>query len=60
MKNIRIFYLKIFLFYNVFVMSYRAKKALHRVGYYFDKEMIKVSGVKIGLRFKDLYYNIEK
>ena len=41
-------------------MSYRAKKALHRVGYYFDKEMIKVSGVKIGLRFKDLYYNIEK
>ena len=49
--------------------SYRAKKgckistsypALHRVRCESDKETVKVSNVKIGLRFKNLYYNIEK
>ena len=33
--------------------------ALHRVGYDFDKETVRVL-VYRGLRFKNLYYNIEK
>ena len=33
---------------------------IYRVGSDFDKETVKISGVKIGLRFKNLYYNIEK
>ena len=55
------------------VRSYRAKKGTyggkiryqlriqrHIVGCDFDKETITVSGVKIGLLFKNRYFNIEK
>ena len=46
--------------------SYRAKQGtygryqLHGVEFDFEKETVKVSDVKIGLHFKNRYYNVEK
>ena len=34
--------------------------ALHRVKCDSDKDTVKVSGIKVGLHFKNLYLNIEK